>query len=42
MTEEGRDREKIGTLADMAGDEAHKAKGELHTWFDGLVKRGKQ
>jgi hypothetical protein len=37
MAEEGRDREKIGTLADLAEDEAHRAQAELVKWFDRLT-----
>jgi hypothetical protein len=35
--EENRDREKIGTLVDLAGNETHNAKAELDKWFDGLT-----
>jgi hypothetical protein len=36
MMEENRDRDRIGTLFDLTGNEAHNAKAELDKWFDGL------
>jgi hypothetical protein len=33
------DRDKIGSLAALVGDEAHKARTDLHKWFDSLVAK---
>jgi hypothetical protein len=39
MEENGRDWETIGSLSDMIGDEAHKARTEVDKWWDSLMAK---
>jgi hypothetical protein len=42
MAEQDRDQEKIGTLADLAGDEVHKAHTGINEWWNNFIGNRQQ